>query len=168
MDAFLLAVASGLPMRHDTPRQPKTASSLPKPSQNLPSRPPVPISKQPQSWATTAAAAPPVTNSPTHAPFPASLKAKHSLSYTPVSKQPATTSGHKAIFRLSEDAPLLKADITSVKAAFIQIVPALKDGIDSVSRSSNGFYITFSSDTSRKLALDNADSIKASLSGSLV
>ncbi|KAI1002632.1 hypothetical protein K3495_g5568 [Podosphaera aphanis] len=169
MDAFLLEVASGHPMRHDTPRQPKTASSLPKPSQNLPSRPPVPISKQPQSWATTAAAAaPPVTNLPAHAPPSASPKANHRLSHTPVSKQSATTSGHKAIFRLSEDAPLLRADITSVKAAFIQIVPALKDGIASVSRSSNGFNITFSSDTARKLALDNADSIKASLSGSLV
>ncbi|KAI0998238.1 hypothetical protein K3495_g9958 [Podosphaera aphanis] len=40
MDAFLLAVASGHPMRHDTPIQPKPASSLPKPSQNIPSRPP--------------------------------------------------------------------------------------------------------------------------------
>ncbi|KAI0996826.1 hypothetical protein K3495_g11357 [Podosphaera aphanis] len=120
MDAFLLAVASGHPMRHDTPRQPKTASPLPKPSQNLPPRPPA-----------------------------------------------ASTTGLKAIFRLSEDAPLLRADATSVKAAFIRIVPGLKDGIVSVSRSSNGFIISFSSDTSRKLALDNADSIKASLSGSL-
>ncbi|KAI0998059.1 hypothetical protein K3495_g10130 [Podosphaera aphanis] len=154
MDAFLLA--------------PKTASSLPKPSQNLPSRPPVPISKQPQIWATTAAAAPPVTNLHAHAPHSASPKANHRLSHTPVSKQSATTSGHKAIFRLSEDAPLLRADITSVKAAFIQIFPALKDGIASVPRSSNGFNITFSSDTVRKLALDNADSLKASLSGSLV
>ncbi|KAI0997065.1 hypothetical protein K3495_g11123 [Podosphaera aphanis] len=164
IDAFLLAVASGHPMRHDTPRQTKTASPLAKPSQNLPSRPPVPISKQPQSWAATAAA-PPATNLPTHASSSAPPNAKHRPFYTPAPKQAASTTGLKAIFRLSEDAPLLRADATSVKAAFIRIVPGLKDGIVSVSRSSNGFIISFSSDTSRKLALDNADSIKASLSG---
>ncbi|KAI0993324.1 hypothetical protein K3495_g14860 [Podosphaera aphanis] len=166
MDAFLLAVGSGHPMRHDTPRQPKTASPLRKPSQNLPSRPPVPISKQPQSWAATAAA-PTATNLPTHASSSVPPNAKHVPFYTPAPKQAASTTGLNAIFRLPEDSPLLRADATSVKAAFIRIVPGLKDGIVSVSRSSNGFIISFSSDTSRKLALDNADSIKASLSGSL-
>ncbi|KAI0996492.1 hypothetical protein K3495_g11687 [Podosphaera aphanis] len=75
--------------------------------------------------------------------------------------------GPRAILRLSEEAPLLRADVTSVKAALLHTVPVLKDSNTSISRSSNGFSISFSSDTSLKLAMDNADSIKASLSGSL-
>ncbi|KAI0992020.1 hypothetical protein K3495_g16166, partial [Podosphaera aphanis] len=53
------------------------------------------------------------------------------------------------------------------KAALIKIVPGLKDGIASVSRSSSGFSIMFSSEESLKLAMEHADSIKASLSGAL-
>ena len=165
MDAFLLAVASGHPMRHDNQRQPKSSGSLPKPSQSVPARPPIPTAKQPQSWAATAAGHP-----ATGPPVPSSDRPNTTSrpSSTPVSKQTAITKGPKAIFRLSEEAPLLRADVTAVKSAFIHIVPGLKDGIASVSRCSSGFTVAFSSDASLKIALDNADSIRASLSGSLI
>ncbi|KAI0991846.1 hypothetical protein K3495_g16341, partial [Podosphaera aphanis] len=165
MDAFLFAVASGHPMRHDSPKQPKPSGSLPKPSLNIPARPPIPAAKQPQSWAATAAGSP-----ATVPPAPASSRPKTTShpSCTPVPKPAANTKGPKAIFRLSEEAPLLKADATAVKSAFIHIVPGLKDGIAAVSRCSNGFTVAFSSDASLKIAMDNAESIKASLSGSLI
>ncbi|KAI0995632.1 hypothetical protein K3495_g12550 [Podosphaera aphanis] len=131
-------------MRHDTPRQPKTASFLSKPSQNSPSRPPVPISKQPQSWAAPAAA-PPAINLPANAPSLAPPNAKHRPFYTPAPKQVASTTGPKAIFRLPEKHSSVHTQLHS-----------------------NGLNVTFLSDTSRKLALDNDDSIKASLSGSLI
>ena len=162
MDAFLFAVASGQPMRHDTPRQPKPASSLPKPSHNLPSRPPVPITNQPQNWAATAAS--PAASLPS---APAQPSTKNRPTRTAVQKPAVKSKGPKANFRLTEDAPLLRADVTSVKAAFIKIVPGLKDGIASVSRNSSGFSMTFSSEESLNLAMKHADSIKASLSGAL-
>ncbi|KAI0994781.1 hypothetical protein K3495_g13401 [Podosphaera aphanis] len=92
---------------------------------------------------------------------------QHITPRAPVPKQSATTKGPKAIFRLSEEAPLLRADTTAVKAAFIHIVPDLKDGIASVTRCANGFNVISSSEASLKIVMDNADSIKASLSGSL-
>ncbi|KAI1000703.1 hypothetical protein K3495_g7493 [Podosphaera aphanis] len=51
--------------------------------------------------------------------------------------------GLRAILHLSEEAPLLRADLTSVKAALLDTVPGPKDAITSVSRSSNGFSISF-------------------------
>ena len=164
MDAFLLAVASGHPMRPNSQIQPKSSSSLPKPSQSIPPRPPAPTSKKTQSWAATAAGPP--ANIP-----PASSSSRpnttHHPSRAPVPKQSATTKRPKAMFRLSEEAPLLRADTTAIKAAFIHIVPDLKVGIASVTRCANGFNVIFSSDALLKIAMDNADSIKASLSGSL-
>ncbi|KAI1001443.1 hypothetical protein K3495_g6754 [Podosphaera aphanis] len=111
-----------------------------------------------------------IAGSPATVPGPTSARPNttHRPSCTPVSKQTAITKGPKAIFRLSEEAPLLRADATSVKAAFIQIVLGPKDGIAFVSRNSNGFTVAFSSDSSLKIAMDNAASIKASLSGPLV
>ncbi|KAI1002859.1 hypothetical protein K3495_g5348, partial [Podosphaera aphanis] len=121
MDAFLFAVASGHPMRHDSPRQPKPASSLPKPSQSIPSRPSVPQAYQPQSWAATAACPsaplPPATAQPS---------TKNRPPRTTVQKPTVICRGPKAIFRLTEDAPLFRADATSVKVALIKIVPGLK------------------------------------------
>ncbi|KAI1004131.1 hypothetical protein K3495_g4080 [Podosphaera aphanis] len=152
-------------MRHDSLNQLKPSGSLPKPSQSIPARPPIPAAKHPQSWAATAAGSP-----ATIPPAPASSRPKTMSrpSCTPVPKQAASIKGLKAIFRLSEEAQLLRADATVVKSAFIHIVPGLKDGIASVSRCSNVFTVAFSSDASLKIAIDNADSIKASLSGSLI
>ncbi|KAI0994140.1 hypothetical protein K3495_g14043 [Podosphaera aphanis] len=162
MDAFLLAVASGHPMRHDTPIQPKPASSLPKPSQNLPSRPPLSKPSQPHNWAAIAA------RPPTSVPSASSQPVSNNRSpRTSLQKPTVIPKGPKAIFPLTEEAPLLRADATSVKAALIKIVPGLKDGIASLSRSSSGFSIMFSSEESLKLAMEHADSIKASLSGAL-
>ncbi|KAI1004433.1 hypothetical protein K3495_g3778 [Podosphaera aphanis] len=168
IDAFLLAVASGHPMRHHSDKQPKSAGSLPKPSQSLPLRPPAPTSKKASNWVATAAG-PPATLSSASASIPARARpnATHCPSHTTTSKVTTNKKGPRAILCLSEKVPLLKADVTSVKAALLLTVPGPTDRITSVSRSSNGFSIFFSSDTSLKLAMDNADSVKASLSGSL-
>ncbi|KAI1000261.1 hypothetical protein K3495_g7937 [Podosphaera aphanis] len=119
---------------------------------------------QTQSWAATTAGPP--ANIP-----PASSSSRPNTtnhpSRAPVPKQSAITKSPKATFRLSEEAPLLRADTTAVKAAFIHISPDLKDGIASVTRCANGFNHIFSSDALLKSAMDNADSIKAALSGSL-
>lgn len=149
-------------MRHDSPRQPKPASSLPKPSQNIPSRPFVPQAYQPQSWAATAAC--PSASLP---PAAAQPSTKNRPPRATAQKPTVICRGPKAIFRLTEDAPLFRADATSVKVALIKIVPGLKEGIASVSRNSTGFSITFSSEELPNLALEHADSIKASLSGAL-
>lgn len=162
MDAFLLAVASGHPMRHDTPIHPKPASSLPKPSLNIPSRPPLSKPPQPHNWA--AIAARPHTSVPSASSQPVF---NNRPPRTSLQKPTVIPKGPKAIFRLTEEAHLLRADATSVKAALLKIVPGLKDGIASVSRSSSGFSIMFSSEESLKLAMEHADSIKASLSGAL-
>ncbi|KAI1006006.1 hypothetical protein K3495_g2208 [Podosphaera aphanis] len=162
MDAFLLAVASGQPMRRDTPRQPKPASSLPKPSHNIPSRPPVPITNKLRNWAATAPSPPASFPS-----APAQPSTKNRPARTAAQKPTVKSKGPKANFRLTEGAPLLRADATSVKAAFIKIVPGLMDGIASVSRKSSGFSMTFSSEESLNLAMEHADSIKASLPGAL-
>lgn len=114
-------------MQHDTPRQPKPASSLPKPSHNIPSRPPIPITNQPRSWAATAASLPASFLS---APTQPSIK--NQPARMAMQKPTGKSKGPKANFRLTEQAPLPKADATSVKAAFIKIVPGLKDGIASV------------------------------------
>ncbi|KAI0998048.1 hypothetical protein K3495_g10141 [Podosphaera aphanis] len=161
MDAFLLAVASGYPMRHDSPKQHKPASPLRTPSHNVPSRPPVTVSNQSRNWAAT------VASPPASVPSAPARPTVNRPSRTAVQTPTANFKGPKAIFHLSDDAPLLRADATAVKAAFIQIVPGLKDGITSVSRNSSGFSISFATEDSLKLATINSDSIKASLSGSL-
>ncbi|KAI1001066.1 hypothetical protein K3495_g7133 [Podosphaera aphanis] len=74
----------------------------------------------------------------------------------------------QAIFRLSGEAPLLRADATVVKSTFIHIVPGLKDVIASVSRCANGLTVAFSFDASLKIGMDYADAIKAYLSGSQI
>ncbi|KAI0997126.1 hypothetical protein K3495_g11062 [Podosphaera aphanis] len=144
MDAFLLAVASGNPMRHDSTKQHRPASPLPTPRHNVPSRPPVPVSKQPRNLAAIVASPP--------ASFPSAtsqLSNNNRSAGTAVQKPTVKLKSPKAIFRLTEEAPLLRADATSVKAAPIKIVPGLKDGIAPVSRNSSGFSMTFSSEESR-------------------
>ncbi|KAI1000705.1 hypothetical protein K3495_g7495 [Podosphaera aphanis] len=84
-------------------------------------------------------------------------------SRTAVKTPKVNSKGPKAIFCLTDDAPLLRADATAVKAALIKIVPSLKDGITSVSRISSGFSITFAAEESLKLAKVNSDSIKTFL-----
>ncbi|KAI1007884.1 hypothetical protein K3495_g354 [Podosphaera aphanis] len=136
-------------MRHDSPNQPKPASSLPKQS-------------QPHNWAAIA------TGSSTSVPSASAQPVSNNRSPRNTVQKPTVISkGPKSIFRLPEEAPLLKADATSVKAAPIKIVPGLKDGITSVTRSSSGFSITFSSEGLLKLAMEHSVSIKASLSRAL-
>ena len=161
MDAFLLAVASGLPMRHDSPKLHKSARPLPTPSHNVPSRPPVTVSNQSRNWAAT------IASPPASVPSAPARPSVNRPSRTAVQTPTANSKGPKAIFRLSDDAPLLRADATAVKSALIQIVPGLKDGITSVNRNSTGFSITFAAEDALKLATVNSDTIKASLSGSL-
>ncbi|KAI0999637.1 hypothetical protein K3495_g8560 [Podosphaera aphanis] len=148
-------------MRHDSPKQHKPASPLPTPSNNVPSRPPVTVSNQPRNWTATVASPPAAV--PLAPARPTVNRPSRIAGQTPT----ANFKGPKAIFRLSDDAPILRADPTAVKAALIQIVPGLKDGIISVSRNSSGFSITFATEDSLKLATVNSDTIKASLSGSL-
>ncbi|KAI0996053.1 hypothetical protein K3495_g12128 [Podosphaera aphanis] len=161
MDAFLLAAASRLPMRHDSPKLHKPARPLPTPSHKFPSRPPVTLLNQSRNWAAT------VASPPASVPSAPARPSVNRPSRTAVQTPTANSKGPKAIFRLSDDAPLLRADATAVKSALIQIVPGLKDGITSVNRNSSGFSITFAAEEALKLATVNSDTIKASLSGSL-
>ncbi|KAI1007662.1 hypothetical protein K3495_g562 [Podosphaera aphanis] len=161
MDVFLLAFASGHLMRHDYPKQHKPASPLPTPCRNVPSRPPVTVSNLPRYWAAAPASL------PASSPSAPARPTVNRPSRTAVQAPKVNSKGPKAIFRLTDDAPLLRADATAVKAALIQIVPGLKHGITSVPRISSGFSITFAVEESLKPATVNLDFIKASFSGSL-